>query len=757
MRNFSVLSDLDFESVIADLIAAESSANVERFARGSDGGIDLRWRLPSGERAIAQCKHYFRSTFSQLLKSAKDEIPNVKSLNPAEYRFYTSFDLTITQKKQVYEVFSAWMPGPEHVFGGRDIDGALTRNVNVERRHINLWLSTGTELFWATNSEIASRSGVLRTRIERTLSTYVRGESYEEATKILDEHRVCLIAGVPGIGKSALAQMLVASYITLGYQPIEVSEDIKEAFSVLDPKAKQIFLYDDFLGQISFTERMGKNEDSRLVNFIDSIGRMANKRLVMTTREYILRDARLDYRRLTELGDHLHFILELGKYSRLDRAQILYSHLWRANVPKICRNELSSGGWKKIVDHPGYNPRLIEYCTGPNFDSSSAGYLTRFSAMLAHPEELWRNAFDRHLTENQRALLLCLASMPVHALHGDLLGAYLSYCSKSHIHANVVTFRSSLEVLEGTFISIAKRGDDIVISFHSPSVAEFVLDRIREDLAVLSSLISSVAFFEQLTILRNASGEGSSFVSRIGDDGTRRMPVELFGDNFTEALIRTFGGPSPVKQLKLGTLASYEDPSGLFEVRLGDVLDLPSDLRPPDTWIESRLTFLSERWKEALGGKPEAVQVLRKASELRMRGIVTIPEETLADCQASLEDWLGSSLDETADWSAYVEFSFIYSDDEIDQGIRDRFLDHALSELMAWDPSPPDLDALVDMAEIFGVYPSIEEDVREAKSREDQQDDMDGNSRMMAHHRTPGPGDEKEIDEMFNRFMSEDS
>ncbi|MEV0062491.1 restriction endonuclease [Nocardia sp. NPDC050718] len=754
MRNFSVLSDLDFESVVADLIAAESSAYVERFARGADGGIDLRWHLPNGERAIAQCKHYFRSTFSQLLKSAKDEVLNVKALDPAEYRFYTSFDLSVTQKQQVYEVFSTWMSGPGLVFGGRDIDGALTLNSNVERRHINLWLSTGTELFWATNSEIASRSGVLRTRIERTLSTYVRGESYEEAIKILDEHRVCLIAGVPGIGKSALAQMLVASYITLGYQPIEVSEDIKEAFSVLDPGAKQIFLYDDFLGQISFTERMGKNEDSRLVNFIDAIGRMSNKKLVMTTREYILRDARLDYHRLTELSEHLHFILALDKYSRLDRVQILYSHLWRANVPKSCLNELSSGGWKEIVDHTGYNPRLIEYCTGPNFDASSAGYLTRFSEMLTHPEALWRNAYDRHLAENQRALLLCMASMPVQAPYGNLLDAYLSYNSKSHIHANVASFRSSLEVLEGTFISIAKRGDHTVLSFHSPSVAEFVLDQIREDPAVLASLISSAVSFEQLTILRNASGEGSSYVTGVSGGVTRRMPVELFGDKYTEALIRTFGGPSPVKQLKSGTLASYEDPDGLFEDRLGDVLDLPSDLRPPDTWIESRLTYLSERWKKAIGGKSEAIRVLRKASRLQVSGIISIPEATLADCRVALEGWLGSSLAETADWRAFVDFNIIDSGDEIDEEIRDQFLDHALNELMAWDPSPPDLDALVDMAELFGVFSSIEEDVNEAERRAYEQDDIDDGSRAMAHRHTPGFEDEKEIEKMFNRFTS---
>ncbi|MDJ0010706.1 hypothetical protein [Rhodococcus erythropolis] len=759
MRNFSVLSDLDFESVVSDLIAGEVGTHVERFARGADGGIDLRWRLPGGQLAIAQCKHYFKSSFSQLLASAKDEVSKVKKQAPGEYRFYTSFDLTVSQKQKIYELFSSWMSGPELVYGGRDIDGELTRNGEVERRHIKLWLSTGTELFWATNSELASRSSMLRTRLERTLNTYIEGDSYEESMKILDEHNVCLIAGVPGIGKSALAQMLVASYLALGYQPIEVSEDIKEAWAALDTKHSQIFFYDDFLGQISFSERMGKNEDSRLANFIDAVGGMKHKKLVMTTREYILRDARRDYRRLVDLGDDLHFILELDDYSRLDRAQILYSHLWHADVSVECLAELSDGGWKRIVDHSGYNPRLIEYCTGPSFDSSSKGYLDRFVDILTHPEELWRNAYERHLIDSQKALLLTLASMPVQASHPDLQAAYLSFCSESHLHANAASFRSSLEMLEMTFISIAKRGAEVMVSFHSPSVAEFILDQIREDPATLSSLIASVVFFEQLTALRNATGEDSSFSTSASSGVVRHMPINLFGDEFTEALMGTFESPSPVKILnQSGYVTGYEDPYGLFENRLEAVLGLEPELRPPNTWIESRLVFLADRWKNLQGEKSDAIRLYRKVSKLQKDRSISVSEEVLAEFHETLESWLSSSLEGTSDWSAFVDFNSFEDVDDIDDDIRDQFLDHALSELDAWDPSPPDLNDLVELAELFDVYPSIEESVAEAHQREEEHDaKQEDDSHATRYPRSRMSETGGDIDEMFNRFKASES
>jgi hypothetical protein len=99
MRNFAVLSDIEFEELVADLLAAELGITVERFGAGRDGGIDLRWsETAGGGKSIGQCKHYQRSTFSQLLAAAKAEIPHLRVVRPPHYRFVTSFDLTVGQK-----------------------------------------------------------------------------------------------------------------------------------------------------------------------------------------------------------------------------------------------------------------------------------------------------------------------------------------------------------------------------------------------------------------------------------------------------------------------------------------------------------------------------------------------------------------------------------------------------------------------------------------------------------------------------------
>ena len=261
MRNWGSLTDIDFEELAADLLAAEFSTPVERFGRGADGGVDLRWVEAGAGLGIAQCKHYMGSTFAQLLASAKKEGPKIDKLTPSRYLFATSQVLGVTQKSQLVSALPKWIKSAQDVLSGTDLDQMLDQHKVVERKHVKLWLSTGTELFWATHGDLLNRSEALRHRIDRTIERYVGTKAFEEASGILDREKVCLIAGQPGIGKTVLAHMLLADHMTRDFEILEVSGDINEAWASLDAERPQIFFYDDFLGQLSFSERLGKNED----------------------------------------------------------------------------------------------------------------------------------------------------------------------------------------------------------------------------------------------------------------------------------------------------------------------------------------------------------------------------------------------------------------------------------------------------------------------------------------------------------------
>lgn len=110
-----------------------------------------------------------------------------------------------------------------------------------------------------------------------------------------------------------------------------MSADIEEAWEVLDDAVKQVFLYDDFLGRTALSERFAKNEDRRLIEFMRRAARRRSSLFVLTTREYILRQAVQFYERLDQEGvDSSRFLLELPSYTPVDRARIFANHAYHS-------------------------------------------------------------------------------------------------------------------------------------------------------------------------------------------------------------------------------------------------------------------------------------------------------------------------------------------------------------------------------------------------------------------------------------------
>ena len=471
----------------------------------------------------------------------------------------------------------------------------------------------------------------------------------------------------------------------------------------------------------------------------------------MTTREYILRDAQKDYRQLDKMDTRLHFILEMEDYSRADKALILYHHLWHATVEPRCLAELSGGGWKRIVDHTNYSPRLIEYCTGNSFDLRTKGYVNRFVDTLDHPREIWSVAYERHLTDEQRALLTVLATLPVEVNLDTLLAAYLAYCAQVGIAASARGFRSSLEITEGTFVYLSKRGDEGSVRFHSPSVAEFMFDQLVGDPVVLSNLVTSAVYFEQLRILKAARGGGVVLGVHSGSGGAKALPLGSLKERFVSALERTFQSPSPERLLnQSGYQTGYEEPKGCLENRLIFLWEQSASWRPPDNWMEDTLLSVSTRWTEELGGKSDAVKLICDGDP------DIVSDDAMERARTNLESWLSEDLSETSDWNIYLDYLERTRGDRYDTALARRFEEHAINELGRWSPSPPDLDDLLTHAEGFGID-TLQESLRN-KSLEDEEreDEADGRLASAARPQALGPRHEdsdKALETLFGRFV----
>ena len=760
VRDFSVLSDIEFEELVADLLSAELGQPVERFAAGPDGGIDLRWRSHANkENNIAQCKHYHRSTFSQLLAAARAELPHLDSVKPTEYRFITSFDLTVGQKKRLHGVLIDWMSNVDDVLGGRDLDGLLTRHEAVERRHPKLWLSTGSQLFWANHSAIANRASALQDRLSVSLPKYVLNNGYLDARAILEEHRVCVIAGVPGIGKTMLAQILLADAMSVGYEPIEVSGDIAEAWTALRSDDLQVFLYDDFLGQLSFAERLGKNEDARLAAFVEKVSSLKSKLLIMTTREYILHDAQRMYERLSAIDERLHFVLELKDYTRGNRARILYNHLWHADVSREALAEMASGGYRRIVDHSHYSPRLIEYATSATFDQQSSGYVDRFVDALDHPFRLWKTAFETYLAIEHRLLAVTLATMPAPTRVEDLQQALAALCRNLSVPMTVGSFRATLDTMEGTFVAISKVGEEQTVSFHNPSIREFTLDWLADDPVVLEAVLRSATFFEQL---RQIYALATVVLDRKARGGHRQFKVvlESQADCFNEAVVRTIHSPCPERRsefdIDYGNV--YRQKSSWFEDRISFLLGLTPPWVPSASWFSELIDELGRRWSAGQGWKPQAVELMRNLTITAEndKAAIVLPADVVDGIGEKLDVWLDKDLEDTeSDWIPYLER--LRRDRNVvlaqETELAARFESFAQEELWSWSPFPPAMEELRKYAQEFGLDSLLEK--LEEKISEDIERDRRTASKVNDQPRAivSSSADDQESDDALDRLF----
>lgn len=257
MFNYSNLNDVEFEELCRDILNKKYSMKLRTFARGRDKGIDLA----DSKRKIntlAQVKHYVNSTVSNLIAALRNEISNVKRINPKEYFICTSLSLSAEKINEIYEMFSDYMNSKENIWAKQDIDSFLhePENKNIVVKNFKLWIDNSGILQEITNNQIFVDCETLMSNISREKNLFVRTSMYDDAVKLLKENKVLMIMGNPGVGKTMLTKMLALKYAVDGYKVrfttnVTNLTELKNSSS-RNPKDKEIVLIDDCFGQAYF-------------------------------------------------------------------------------------------------------------------------------------------------------------------------------------------------------------------------------------------------------------------------------------------------------------------------------------------------------------------------------------------------------------------------------------------------------------------------------------------------------------------------
>jgi hypothetical protein len=760
MRNWDNVSDYELESIVGDLLGAELGVRFERFTPGRDQGIDLRHLRKGRGPDVVQCKHYKSSRWEDLLRAAKRETKRLAKMEPTpgSYRFVTSLGLSPKRKAELAAALAPFIAAADDVYGRDDLEALLDRHEDVERRQVKLWLGSGAQLAGLLRPGVAARSRVLAERVQRMLPLYVQGEAFAEGTARLGEHHVCLITGPPGIGKTTLAHMLVADAIGQGYEPIEVSYDVGEAWDDWDSSRKQIFLYDDFLGQTMLGE-LRKNEESRLLAFLRVARESPRTLMVLTTREYILQQAVQTYEAFRRAGlPRGHFVLGLSTYRPLERAQILHNHVWhsQALTPAAVEALGVDRGYRRLVEHPNFNPRVIEYITGlqegnPVVRLDGEGWLEFAVAQLDHPEEIWRTAYEQHLGDTERTLLLALATMPPRPALDDLEEAFDALAGGLGTPRRPRRFTTAMERLDDSFIATRMEPGHVVIARAlNPGLLDFLQAQLLGDADQVRAALRQARFFEQLMVIWEL----------VTDGPTRARDAVLHSGAFAEGADRLFGAKSATWD-RIGRTAyevrlvrSPANPDGRLAQLLRLARDAPSAPRGLDTVLKRQMEALAARWD---------------TGEVRPRSAVRIAEMLVAGEAPAPRDWpprlKGALLAEPSDldhWDAIFNLQRLLpgliTDDDVAE-LADTFASFAEDWLSLADESETleDLEHLQTLAEDLDVpldeelVDGVRQQIEQRLAAEDAQADADLEDYRIerAFGRDDGAGERAAMDAMF--------
>lgn len=511
--NLGVLNDKEFEDLAKDLLDSKMGYDFEIFKSGKDGGIDLRYGKRKQNEIVVQVKHYINSKYSDLIGQLKIERKKIDNLSdrPLKYIVFTSLPLNPRQSDEIKQIFFPYIKTTSDIYGKRRVDSLISKNPNIEQKYFKLWLTSTTVLKRLLNNAVVNTSEFQASVIVKRCKFYVQTNNLNRALNQLEKNKFLIISGEPGVGKTTLAYMLIYKMMAKGFQLIYSDRSLRETEDLLsnDPRKKQVIFIDDFLGSNLHDIYSPINSEKSILRFIDQIRGARNKYLIFTSRTTILKQANHFFEsfRRENVEKISNYELKISNYSKLEKAKILYNHLFHFNLSdKYLSIFYEDRNHLKIINHKNYYPRLIEALTNEiNFQQSEFDTPQEFIfTNLENPSKIWESAFVNQLTREDQILLETIFTFGARSTDKLIIEQafekrYSYELLKNSFTFDLNAFNHSIRKLMDGFIKsqLNLESGELFIYFINPSVTDFFMGHLKYNYSENFRIWSSAKYIEQ--------------------------------------------------------------------------------------------------------------------------------------------------------------------------------------------------------------------------------------------------------------------
>jgi hypothetical protein len=315
-------------------------------------------------------------------------------------------------------------------------------------------------------------------------------------------------------------------------------------------------------------------------------------------------------------------------------------------------------------------------------DVAPSLYLAEFASSLENPAQIWDHAFRHQISEASRHALLVLSTLPDTVLLADLEAAFWTFYrfrkDRFGFQTSSGDWHDALRQLDGNFIRTRAVGKDIEVSFHSPSIRDFVEGFLADSEGDAADLIGGAHFYEQYTSLWTGRG------------GHRYRGVDNHRGEFIRKLAKSLYGPS-AKTVR--TVDHAGEAIGLDryppsnEGRAEFVARVANDLKNAegDRLLFAVVEDLRKLWEVGYADKEDLVGLLDVLTKRGLGG-----EDTVF---VAAQKCLSAKLEGINDFRAVSLFANRYADalapTEIEV-VRNKFLEFADDYSVGWSDQDPD-------------------------------------------------------------------